>query len=650
MLKKQLSVFPIRDAMPEEINLAKRMNGVKYFVSAAIHCCKGKKILLLHFYDSSNLSKNSGKAEFRTFISKNDYITQDTTVSTVKWKTGAIKNILGYCCYRWEKETACLDVESEKAILSFLNAKENPFLAIQMFQDKIMEKRLRAKHKKITDRIDSYMVLTPKLPKGFQKWVDITGMAHSRYVFYFYRKGKMTQQGYCTFCHKEVEVFKPRHNISGICPHCKKQIVFKAIRKAGRVIDRGAVAVLQKINGGLIARYFTVTKTYENIREPEISYLECERTLYFEDKIKQFEWAEFRQTGKVRWCDDVSKYYFDNVVLYSENLKETLADTKYQFCALQEFATRWEGALVNVNGYLTSYLKIPFIEYLTKLRLYRLTEEITGRRYFSYCGLNVNGKTLQEILGVRKKQLSLLQKLNVTSEELEVLQEAEKVGYEFTAEEFRELFNKYGKYALSNIVRVMKYVSFNKILKYIESRDTKNLQNVVSDWKDYISFCEKLGYDLKNEFVLFPRHLKKAHDTAYKMVQSLERKERNKKYQRLSKETATYFQNLQQKIGWENEKYVVMAPKNLFEIITEGHKLHHCVGNYAESAAQGETIILFLRKKENLQKPFYTMEVQGEEILQCRGFNNKGMDEDIRKVIQEFQKKVLLSQQRKMAV
>lgn len=33
---------------------------------------------------------------------------------------------------------------------------------------------------------------------------------------------------------------------------------------------------------------------------------------------------------------------------------------------------------------------------------------------------------------------------------------------------------------------------------------------VLYDYKDYLGFCEGLHYDLKNEFVLFPRHLQQA--------------------------------------------------------------------------------------------------------------------------------------------
>ena len=45
------------------------------------------------------------------------------------------------------------------------------------------------------------------------------------------------------------------------------------------------------------------------------------------------------------------------------------------------------------------------------------------------------------------------------------------------------------------------------------------------------------------------------------------------------------------------------------EIISEGQALQHCVGGYAERHAEGKTTILFIRRKDNLDTPYYTLEI-----------------------------------------
>ena len=57
-------------------------------------------------------------------------------------------------------------------------------------------------------------------------------------------------------------------------------------------------------------------------------------------------------------------------------------------------------------------------------------------------------------------------------------------------------------------------------------------RNVLLQWKDYISFCEELGYDLKNTFVLFPKNLWEAHDEASAEVLRKREEERKEQIQR----------------------------------------------------------------------------------------------------------------------
>ncbi len=57
--------------------------------------------------------------------------------------------------------------------------------------------------------------------------------------------------------------------------------------------------------------------------------------------------------------------------------------------------------------------------------------------------------------------------------------------------------------------------------------------------------------------------------------------------------------------------------------------------------ANGETNILFLRKKDNPNKSFYTIEVRDNCILQTRGFEDKDPTSEIEKVIEMFKREKL---------
>lgn len=66
------------------------------------------------------------------------------------------------------------------------------------------------------------------------------------------------------------------------------------------------------------------------------------------------------------------------------------------------------------------------------------------------------------------------------------------------------------------------------------------------------------------------------------------------------------------------------APESGTEIILEGKMLQHCVGGYVQRHADGKTNILFIRKKDEPDMPYFTVEVSNDyQIIQCHGYKNE---------------------------
>ena len=76
---------------------------------------------------------------------------------------------------------------------------------------------------------------------------------------------------------------------------------------------------------------------------------------------------------------------------------------------------------------------------------------------------------------------------------------------------------------------------------------------------------------------------------------------------------------LEQTIG----NYTFVLPKELQELKAEGKALSHCVGTYADRVAGGKTVIVFVRQKEKIDNPLYTLEISDGKIVQLRGMKNK---------------------------
>lgn len=73
----------------------------------------------------------------------------------------------------------------------------------------------------------------------------------------------------------------------------------------------------------------------------------------------------------------------------------------------------------------------------------------------------------------------------------------------------------------------------------------------------------------------------------------------------------------------EDDNFKIIVPRNPEDVSREGALLNHCVGGYVNSIASGNKTVLFLRKKEDPEKPFYTIEVNDSIIVQIHGMKNK---------------------------
>lgn len=81
-----------------------------------------------------------------------------------------------------------------------------------------------------------------------------------------------------------------------------------------------------------------------------------------------------------------------------------------------------------------------------------------------------------------------------------------------------------------------------------------------------------------------------------------------------------------EKYEYEEEEFCVIAPKNAAEVANEGLALSHCVKSYIDTIAEGKTQIYFIRKTEDKDTPFFTLEVKDRKVRQCHGKCNSNVE------------------------
>lgn len=139
-------------------------------------------------------------------------------------------------------------------------------------------------------------------------------------------------------------------------------------------------------------------------------------------------------------------------------------------------------------------------------------------------------------------------------------------------------------------------------------------------YNDYLNTVKLLD-DTKNFRASFKDvdSIKDMHDSAA-LIYNMKKDEINaKKFEERSK-------------GWKKwtydcGDYMVISPEKPEELAHEGFELHHCVKTYIKKVSEGVTNIVFIRKKDESNTPFFTAEISNEGYIeQIHGLCNRNLE------------------------
>lgn len=179
--------------------------------------------------------------------------------------------------------------------------------------------------------------------------------------------------------------------------------------------------------------------------------------------------------------------------------------------------------------------------------------------------------------------------------------------------------------------KALKYATQEKLSDYIKDN------NIASEsYGDYLTACDWLHLDFADTKVLFPKDFKTMHDdytAQYAEYTRIEKeKEYKKKYAELTEKMKQQAEKFAFLSSFKDSSYCVIVAKSKFDLINEGEKLHHCVGrmDYDKRQAEGQSIICFIRKNDNIETPFATAEIKiGNSLTvnQCYGDRDRTVPE-----------------------
>lgn len=626
---------------------------VDYIIRTAIKIISHHKTLILYIYPRLQAVKGDFRPLWAVFQDKDDYITLERREDgSIRWRTAAFENLDK--SWDFTRKCAFYSAKDEGRVTSYLKSTHDSGIkALVSFQSGIQERRRRERQKNREKEIVSRMSPHPALPRGLKGWIHKSVM--SAYFFYDYKRGGMDVPGTCTSCGHEVRLSGVKQGNKGICPHCGRELVMKPrSRRGSNMADRDTCQVIQNVgNGGLVIRIIKIWYTYaddmpkiqiyENARQ--FIYLDADGNARYEDYYYSYnsgiltDWKKGERPSLLnQW-----QYHFEADTcghLYGRNLPNELNGTVWQHCPIAEFYSHFREPMESLP-FLAAYLKHPRLEHLAKVGFWNIVSDLAYRHHPD-CLDETQNRT-HRILKVSAEDVQFLKELDVDIPTLKIFQE-----YVGLKDRQRLLCWQLEQEVERDILPILSYMTVHKFIRYIENqygflrlRKTpygplryQGMQALVSEYRDYVDMCHKMGYDMKNSFVLYPKDLQKSHDrTARRM--------KHKEDAKIKRDFIAVYRQLSGQLDFEKDGMKIVYPSIPDDVIAEGNALHHCVGGYTERVAKGECVILFLRRCSDDSKPFYTVEVRNQKAVQVRGMKNCDMTPEIKSFIAAWERRVL---------
>lgn len=648
-------------ALPElEFNLNEGVLHVEscpYIIRTAVRNIAGQRILVLYIYQRESILAGSIKPRWVMFHSRDDFATlsfREDAKATWQCSTlGSLDRIWGF-----DSKCAFYRQQDESRVARFCKCERGAISMLGYLQRLISyRKELERKWKKQRAIIER-MKYVPVLPRDLKDFIHREVMP--QYIFYDYQR-KGPERAFCTACRHEVSIAAAKHNTSGTCPRCKKEITFKCRGRRGRIFDRATVQVLQKAEGnGLVLRIIKVYRSFadsdipnhfeiwENARQfiTLSSSGQCSVDAYYYHYKAGYDltpWCNGYRPVFDRW-----KYNFTadmSGVLYQRNLSDTLKDTPWAYSQLEAFSGI--ASFSGVATFMSAYIKRPKIEHLIKMKLYRLVSGIIygGYSYSALQAINFNGENMRAILGIDRPYFPLLRELNPSIDQLHLIRQLLQADHKPSTEQIKWFIAS--KISNADAAKeLLAHMSVHKLQRYVEQQfapedeaalkrvDYYKMNTLITDYHDYLCMCKELQYDVKNSFILFPRELKAAHDSVAKTL-------KDKRTAEHEKAIAGSFDEWQKRYQYQSKELMMIPPHSAKEIVDEGAALHHCVRLYVKNVAEKKSVILFVRSVDEPDKSLCTVEVKDGQVTQARGFDNEEPPAQITAFIEQWKQRVL---------
>ncbi len=480
----------------------------------------------------------------------------------------------------------------------------------------------------------------PKTVKELKPVKGIEEYARKQYdeVFIFYKRRKVYAECLCSECggiyllrtHETgdpfedaaIDIEKPVRMAKTKCRLCNRKGLYATAGKFETRWHEQHICVGEKISDTRFV--FRIFYTEQILRRNRPAQYVCnERRRIFTEKGKKAVKYEFHNIyGWMKsTVGDFYRYY-----AHPKTFREIKKTGMYKYVPVPEkFKDRYYDDSWVMDFYIAA-ARYPDLEMIIKLGMDDLARGLIDQMSVNF---NPRGHEIHDRLRVNKNRLPELIEQKGDGRTLRLYQTERRLKKNWTPEELEIVKLFYRQYYESEYVKALKYMSPIRLMNYMKKNkiwftdkyDRKRADRR-KEYFDYIDMREKLGYDMTDDIILFPKDIRRRH---HEMVMQSEKEAIDKR----AREVLEKFPNIEKMYEKLSDTYsaaaaglMIRPARNAAEIVTEGRILHHCVGasnTYLSRHNDGRGFILFLRKTKEPDIPYITVEIEGTVIKQWYG-------------------------------
>ena len=627
---------------------------VNYIVRSAVRNIGHHRILILYVYAREQAVKGDMRPVWTMFQhGQHDYITlaRKDDGSTV-WREACFERLGND--YNFVYKCAFYSQADEARVCAYFGSAGRGFDTLRRVQYKIQEARARQRHQRRDKQILARMKPLKALPRGLKSWLRKSVMPG--YFFYDYQKGRRTVKGVCSACGKDIELTGVKYNAKAVCPCCKRELTMKSRGRRGYLRDQDTCQVIQRVGPDeVVVRIVKVAYTYSDDTPRESLWENARIFVRLDEKgairadSYYYSYGHHELTPWKHGERPVFSHYQYNFEadtcghVYCGNLHADLAGTPWQYCPVELFYAHFHERMQLVP-FLAAHIEHPRFEHLVKVGFYELAGDLAYRDHDTHTLDETQNRT-HRILQVAPEDVAFLRELDVG---LSTLRAFQRHSHE-NLKDRQALFRWTNEHHVTHdIDHTLPHVTVHRLLRYMDSQYSflclrktqygsvryRDMQALVSEYRDYLDMCVKENYDMHSDFILFPKDLQKSHDMVAGRI-------KHKANAKMRRDFKAVYRRISNQLDYEHDGLKIVYPATPEDIVAEGHALHHCVGGYVDRVARKECMILFLRRCEDISTPYYTIEVRGQEVTQLRGKNNGEATPEVKKFIDLWSKDVL---------